>query len=254
MPQYTVYWQPGCTSCLKTKEFLRARGIEFESVNVREDPGAMAALAKLGARSVPVVARGTEFAYGQDLDAIARFVGIDLERVKLDVPVLVSRLLALLDCAAHLTEQIPAAALRTRLPGRERTHLDLAYHVSQIVIGFLDAALGGRLTFEHFERKPPGHVVTASDAARLTRSVSQALAVWWSANRSRLPEALDTYYGRQPLRAVLERTTWHVAQHGRQLQRLLELQGLSPAPGLTPALLAGLPLPDDVWDAEVPLQ
>jgi glutaredoxin len=254
MPQYTVYWQPGCTSCLKTKEFLRARGIEFESVNVREDPGAMAALEKLGARSVPVVARGTEFAYGQDLDAIARFVGIDLERVKLDVPVLVSRLLALLDCAAHLTEQIPAAALQTRLPGRERTHLDLAYHVSQIVIGFLDAALGGRLTFEHFERKPPGHVLTASDAARLTRSVSQALAVWWSANRSRLPEALDTYYGRQPLRAVLERTTWHVAQHGRQLQRLLELQGLSPAPGLPPALLAGLPLPADVWDAEVPLQ
>ena len=253
MPQYTVYWQPGCTSCLKTKEFLRARDIEFESVNVREDPGAMAALAKLGARSIPVIARGTEFAYGQDLDAIARFVGIDLERDRLDEPVLVSRLLALLDCAAHMTEQIPATALRIKLPGRERTHLDLAYHVSQIVIGFLDAALGGRLTFEHFERKPPEHVVTASDAARLTRSVSQALAVWWGANQSRLPEALDTYYGRQPLRAVLERTTWHVAQHGRQLQRLLELQGLSPVPALPPALLAGLPLPDDVWDAEVPI-
>jgi glutaredoxin len=254
MPRYTVYWQPGCTSCLKTKEFLRARGIEFESVNVREDPGARAALEKLGARSIPVIARGTEFAYGQDLDTVAKFVGIDFEHVVLGVPVLVSRLLALLDCAAHLTEQIPATALRTRLPGRERTHLDLAYHVSQIVIAFLDAALGGRLTFEHFERKPPEHVVTASDAARLTRSVSQALAVWWSASQSRLPEAIDTYYGRRPLRAVLERTTWHVAQHGRQLQRLLELQGLSPSPGLPPALLAGLPLPDDVWDAEVPLQ
>jgi glutaredoxin len=254
MPRYTVYWQPGCTSCLKTKEFLRARGIEFESVNVREDPGARAALEKLGARSIPVIALGTEFAYGQDLDTVAKFVGIDFEHVVLGVPVLVSRLLALLDCAAHLTEQIPATALRTRLPGRERTHLDLAYHVSQIVIAFLDAALGGRLTFEHFERKPPEHVVTASDAARLTRSVSQALAVWWSASQSRLPEAIDTYYGRRPLRAVLERTTWHVAQHGRQLQRLLELQGLSPSPGLPPALLAGLPLPDDVWDAEVPLQ
>ena len=38
------------------------------------------------------------------------------------------------------------------------------------------------------------------------------------------------------------------------LQRLLELQGLSPTPGLPPALLADLPLPEDVWDAEVPLQ
>ncbi len=62
------------------------------------------------------------------------------------------------------------------------------------------------------------------------------------------------YYGRQPLHAVLERTTWHVAQHARQLQRLLELRGVEPRPSLAPALLAGLPLPEDVWDAEVPLR
>ena len=254
MPQYTVYWQPGCTSCLKTKEFLRAHGIAFESVNVREDPAARVALAKLGARSIPVIVRGAEFAYGQDLEAVAKFVGVDLEREVLGVPVLVSRLLALLDCAAHLAEQLPADGLRARLPGRERTHLDLAYHVPQIVVAFLDAALGGRLTFEHFERKPPEHIVTAMDVARLIRSVSQALAVWWGANQSRLPEALDTYYGRQPLRAALERTTWHVAQHTRQLERLLELQGVRPDPGLTPALLEGLPLPEDLWDAEVPLR
>ena len=54
----TVFWQPGCTSCLRTKEFLRTHGIEFESVNVRDDQQAMARLAGLGARSVPLVARG----------------------------------------------------------------------------------------------------------------------------------------------------------------------------------------------------
>jgi len=32
-----VYWQPGCSSCLKTKEFLLANGVEFESINVLED-------------------------------------------------------------------------------------------------------------------------------------------------------------------------------------------------------------------------
>lgn len=250
----TVYWQPGCTSCLRTKEFLRTHGIEFESVNVREDPAAMARLASLGVRSVPVVARGDAFVYGQDLATVARFVGIEADLQRLDVPVLVSRLLALLDTAAALTNQLPPEAWRQKLPGRERTHLDLAYHVSQVVVGFLDAALGGRLTFEHFERKPPDHVATAADVARLIDSVSQALAVWWSANQSRLPAELDTYYGRQPLHAVLERTTWHVAQHARQLERLLELRGVAPQPPLAPALLAGLPLPEDVWDAEVPLR
>ena len=250
----TVFWQPGCTSCLRTREFLRAHGVGFESVNVREDAQAMARLAELGARSVPVVARGAEFVYAQDLETVARFVGIADDRDRLDVPVLVSRLLALLDVTAVLTVRLPAEAWHQKLPGRERTHLGLAYHVSQVVVGFLDAALGGRLTYEHFERKPPDHLATATDVARLVRSVSQALAVWWGANQPRLPAGLDTYYGRQPLHAVLERTTWHVAQHARQLESLLDLRGVEPQPRIAPALLAGLPLPDDVWDAEVPLQ
>lgn len=253
MDHLTVYWQPGCTSCLKTREFLRSRGVEFRSVNVRETPGAMDALAKLGARSVPALVRGERFVYGQDLEAVARFVGVDPPGPRLDVPVLVARLLGLLDSTAALTAQIPANAGDLVLPGRQRTVLDLAYHVPQVVVAFLDAALGGRLTVEHFQRTPPAHVATAQDVARLTRSVSQALAVWWSANQARLPDTVDTYYGAQSLHAVLERTTWHVAQHARQLERLLELRGVAPQRRLAPGLLAGLPLPEDTWDPEVPL-
>ena len=29
-----VYWQPGCTSCLRMKEFLTKNGVPFVSVNV----------------------------------------------------------------------------------------------------------------------------------------------------------------------------------------------------------------------------
>ena len=29
-----VYWQPGCSSCLKAKEFLIEHGIEFQSINL----------------------------------------------------------------------------------------------------------------------------------------------------------------------------------------------------------------------------
>ncbi|HEX7374439.1 MAG TPA: glutaredoxin domain-containing protein [Steroidobacteraceae bacterium] len=253
MEPYTVYWQPGCTSCLKTREFLNAHGIAFESVNVRADAGAFERLARLGVRSVPVVARGEHYVLGQDLDEVARFVGVKLERMRLETPVLVARLLALLDVATHFTERLPEAALHTQLPGRERSYLDLAYHVPQIVIGLLDAALGGRLTYEHFERTPPGHIRTGADAAQLIRSVSHALAVWWAGNQSRLPAQVDTYYGRQPLQGVLERTTWHVAQHTRQLERVLDTLGVTDRPTLPAALLEHLPLPVDAWDAEVPM-
>ena len=60
---YKVYWQPGCTSCLRAKEFLKENGIPFESINVREDAGAMEHLARLGAKSIPVITRGDEFAF-----------------------------------------------------------------------------------------------------------------------------------------------------------------------------------------------
>ena len=52
-----AYWQPGCTSCLRMKEFLTKSGVAFVSVNVLEDKDAFAELAALGIRSVPIVRR-----------------------------------------------------------------------------------------------------------------------------------------------------------------------------------------------------
>ena len=54
--------------------------------------------------------------------------------------------------------------------------------------------------------------------------------------------------GEQTLHEFLERSVWHAAQHTRQLQLVVEKLGLTPDPPLTVAQLAGLPLPDNVWD------
>ena len=47
---------------------------------------------------------------------------------------------------------------------------------------------------------------------------------------------------------VLERTVWHAAQHTRQLALILKSHGIKPDGPLTPDNLAGLPVPDEVWD------
>jgi hypothetical protein len=47
---------------------------------------------------------------------------------------------------------------------------------------------------------------------------------------------------------VLERTTWHAAQHSRQVMLMLETYGIAPDGPLGAVDLAGLPLPDEVWD------
>jgi glutaredoxin len=252
-PALKVYWQPGCTSCLKVRELLREHGIEFESINVRADPDAVAALAQRGVRSVPVLVRGDEVMLGQNIDDVARFVGIRLERTRLPDDVLAARLMALLDLAAHLTRAIPDPALPTTLPGRTRTYLDLAYHVPMIVSALLDAAAGGSVTFEHFKRKPPAEVRTAERAAEVTARMSQSFAEWWAAHRDLPPSRLDTYYGVHPFNIVLERTVWHVGQHVRQLEWLAQQLNDAPIPVRSAHLVADLPLPGDIWDEELPM-
>src|SRR6202048_4582281 len=71
-----AYWQPGCTSCLRMKEFLARHGVPFVSVNVLEDHEGFAELAALGLRTVPIVRRGTDWANGQVLRDVARVAGI----------------------------------------------------------------------------------------------------------------------------------------------------------------------------------
>lgn len=84
--QLRVYWRPGCSSCVKVKEFLAALGIEYESVNVAAVPRALEELAAMGVRTVPVVARGGEYVFAQELADVARFVGREVRFDRLPAP------------------------------------------------------------------------------------------------------------------------------------------------------------------------
>ncbi|HJN61031.1 MAG TPA: glutaredoxin domain-containing protein [Alphaproteobacteria bacterium] len=248
---YKVYWQPGCTSCLRAKEFLKENGIAFESINVREDEGAMADLARLGAMSIPVITRGDEFAFAQEIRDLADFVGVELTRKRLPPAELNKKIDLILAAAQRFVRQIPADILRVNLPGRERNCLDLAYHIFVIPTAFLDAARGGSVTFEHFERLPPPELDTVERVNDYGQGVREDFAAWWGAGQ--VPETLDTYYGVQPAQGVMERTAWHAAQHCRQLMTVVAAAGFEPDGPLGEAELGGLPLPDEVYDDEVPL-
>ena len=74
-PEYSVFWQPGCTSCARVKEYMTKQGIPYRSVNVADDPDGMELLLKLGAKSVPIVSRGDQFTFAQSLESVAKFIG-----------------------------------------------------------------------------------------------------------------------------------------------------------------------------------
>jgi uncharacterized damage-inducible protein DinB len=144
---------------------------------------------------------------------------------------------------------MPEDALERQLPERPRSYRVLLHHVFQIPNAFADAMEGGALSYENMVSEPPSDMRTTEDIARFGEEVRRRVAAWWSGLADRSGgQAVSTYYGARPMHEVLERTTWHSAQHARQVMSLLEQLGIPPDGPLGPAELQGLPLPEKLWD------
>src|SRR6185503_14074474 len=140
-----VFWQPGCTSCLRTKEFLTKNGVDYESINVHGNAAGMEELRKLGARSVPVVARGDKFVFAQTLTDVIKFLGLNVRpQERLSPDDLVKKMNIVLPAAARFVKQIPADWLEKPFRNRNRPIRILAHHVFRIPEGFLESMRDGR--------------------------------------------------------------------------------------------------------------
>jgi len=81
--------------------------------------------------------------------------------------------------------------------------------------------------------------------------VQKRLHKWWDGfGDKECAGEIDSYYGKQPLHNVLERHTWHPAQHVRQLMMLLREAGIEPIDPVDDSAFTGLPIPQKVWDDE----
>jgi glutaredoxin len=250
-----AYWQPGCTSCLRMKEFLTRHGVPFVSVNnVLEDQEGFAELAALGLRTVPIVRRGTDWANGQVLRDVARVAGIPWGgATMLPVPELCDRLVEIQITAQRLFAQIPDAALGTQLPRRPRSYAQLAYHIFNIADAFLEHEVDGLPLKEgaYARVAAPGKDGKADTLAYGADVLRRFEA--WRAGPGRTADftrKARVYYGDVTLHDYLERTTWHSGQHVRQLVMVLGLLNIAPDRPPTAATFAGLPMPEKVWDDE----
>lgn len=245
-----VFWAPGCTSCLRTKEFLARRGIPFESVNVKVQANAMSELAALGARSVPVVSRGTQWVYAQSIQDVTDFLGLAAEEsMRLSPMDLADRVDRILVKAMGFTRQLPAPTLDSAFRDSWIHPRGLAHHAVRVVEAFLDAMEQPcELSYELI-MQGTYEVVPGQDIVGYAQAVRSRFATWWKlAARGDFSRIVPTYYGPQTLHEVLERTTWHSAQHARQLQFVIECNGWKVLDPFTTDDLAHLPLPEQAWD------
>ena len=252
-----AYWQPGCTSCLRMKEFLQKNGVPFVSVNVLEDKDAFAELAALGVRSVPIVRRGGEWANGQVLRDVARVAGIAWGGAQVLPPAeLAARLVAIQQAAQRLFAQIPDDKLGRMLPHRPRSYAQLAYHTFNIADAFLEHEIDGAPLKEGaYNRVPPPEMDTKAKVLDYGRDVLVRFEAWRRdrADVTDFAGKANVYYGDVTLHEFLERTTWHSGQHVRQLIMVLDMLGIEPDRPIGRDTFAGLPMPDKVWDDERPM-
>jgi glutaredoxin/uncharacterized damage-inducible protein DinB len=251
MDSLRVYWRPGCSSCVKVKEFLTHLGVDYESVNVSARPEAMQELRELGVRTVPVVARGKDYVFAQELADVSAFIGRKVDFQRLPPPALYEKWQKVLAAAQRHVMQIPPERLRERATeGRDRSIRDLAYHIFQVPDSFLQALEHGVQDLTSvYNAPPPAEVTRVAQIRDFGHGVSEHLERWWRRDGARAATArLATYYGDQPLHHVLERCTWHSAQHARQIMAVLERFGIAPDGPLTAADYAGLPMPAGLWE------
>ena len=228
---------------------LSSFGVAFEAVNVEGNPAALKELERLGVALVPAVAVADQVVHGWNPKGVAELVGVEYaEPVRLQPVELLDRLDRVLAASQRAIRQVPTDKLEFKPPQRDRTIRQLGYHVFRLSVAFPLAVEQNRLPEEWLTEPAPRSLKDGDAIARYGEGVRARLKEWYhAAPAESFDWVVDTYYGPQTTWGLLERTTWHAAQHLRQLYALLEMLGVAPDRPMTDADFTGLPLPKALW-------
>ncbi len=224
-------------------------GIEFDPVNVEGSAAALEELKRLGVAVVPAVAVGARAVHGWNPPAYAELLGVDFTpAAKLPPAELAARLDRVLASAERAIAAVPEAHLEHKPPQRDRSIRDLTYHLFRLSLAFVDGMDMGTLPGTWLQETAPKDLRDGAAIARYGALVRGRIGGWFEgASPTEFARTIAVYYGPQSGHELLERTTWHAAQHLRQLYALLEGLGIPPREPLPTADFEGLPLPASLW-------
>lgn len=219
----------------------------FDGFDVEAQPERRRDLEPFGVLRVPATVVGERVVHGWNPKALAELVGVPyVERAQLAPAELARRLDRVLAATQRAIQQVPPEHLGMKAPGRDRTVHQLGFHVFRLSAAFVDTREQGHLGPDVFDERAPAAMADGKAVAAYGDAVRERLAACvaepdWCAG------TVSTYYGPQSTHDFMERTTWHAAQHLRQIYWFLDQMGVPAEAPLTDADLAGLPVPRDVW-------
>jgi glutaredoxin len=245
-----LFWMPGCSSCLRMKEFVEKLGVPFVAIDVNANPSEAQRLAALEL-SVPAAVLGNSGVSGVDLAGIAELIGVEYDPPPILAPaVLKSRFDDVIDVAIALFGQIPPEGLDYKSPDRDRTLRQLALHIATIMRGFTVVEETNIYTAGYeFMPDGVGDTGTTDDLIALTAQTRDDFDQWWDqiGYDDAFDRVLESNTRSWTLLEALERSVWHTVHHTRQIQYFLEDRlGITPSVRLTEEILTGLPLPDGI--------
>ena len=221
--------------------------MKFDGFDVEAEPARKRDLEPFGIPRVPATIVGDRVVHGWNPKALAELVGARYEeREQLAPAELAQRLDAVLVATQRAIRQIPREQLGMKAPGRDRTVRQLGFHVFRVSASFVDTREQGHLSEHWFEESPPAEMADGEAIAQHGETVRRRVAAY-CARPGWCDGMVSTYYGPQSAHDFMERTTWHAAQHLRQIYWFLDRLGVQPDSPLTDADLRRLPIPRDVW-------
>jgi hypothetical protein len=180
-------------------------------IDVANDPGGREKLLALGVRNVPVVAKGENYVFGQNLEDVAEFVGLQGTGHKpLPPDQLIKKWVMVLRALQRYARQLPSERLEENvIPNRPRSIRLLTHHAFRIADAYLDTV---EKAVEYSVGQAPGKMVGgregqdavgedqdllrhAADRGRI-RAIDLALCPALQAARRR-PRALQDPAGQQ---------------------------------------------------------
>jgi hypothetical protein len=221
--------------------------VKFDGFDVEAEPARKRDLEPFGVPRVPATIVGDRVVHGWNPKALAELVGARYEERKQLAPAeLARRLDAVLVATQRAIRQVPREQLGMKAPGRDRTIRQLGFHVFRVSASFVDTREQGHLSEHWFEESPPAEMADGEAIAQHGETVRRRVAAY-CARPGWCDGTVSTYYGPQSAHDFMERTTWHAAQHLRQIYWLLDRMGVRPESPLREADLEGLPIPREVW-------
>jgi len=206
-------------------------------------------MARLGVPGLPAVSVGDRAVHGWNPPAYAALLGVAYSAASQLPPAeLGARLDRILGAGERLIAAVADGHMDHKPPQRDRTIRDLAYHMFRLSLAFADGMDTGKLPQEWLGEKAPADLRDGPAIARYGALVRGRLGGWFEGAAPReFSRSIAVYYGPQSGHDLLERTTWHAAQHLRQLHAMLEGLGAPPREPLPAADFQGLPMPASLW-------